>query len=154
MPDARTTIGALVTARATLVTHISECRRRFAGDLSTRRVVGVVLGVEHRRNPETGRAQRYVNAQYDLGEGFGIKLSILAISLFMFPLRRRKMMEMSKHQLATPQSRQIGTCSMAMAAMIMRPMVETNMVHAKISLGRSICKRPTYSARLWRRRMT
>jgi hypothetical protein len=70
MPDARTTIGALVTARATLVTHISECRRRFAGDLSTRRVVGVVLGVEHRRNPETGRAQRYVNAQYDLGEGF------------------------------------------------------------------------------------
>ena len=68
-PDPRKVVGAIVTCKATLVTNIQECSRRYGSNAKSKILEGVVLEVINERNAYTFRSQTYINGDWNLGNG-------------------------------------------------------------------------------------
>ena len=65
--DDRCIVGARVHAKATQVTHLEECSRRYGSDAKTKRVSGTVVSVELLSRPEKTRKSCFITADYELG---------------------------------------------------------------------------------------
>jgi hypothetical protein len=68
-PDLRKVIGTSVMCKATHITHITECNRRYGSSAKTKMLDGVVVEVHVERNNPTNRAQTYVTGDWELGNG-------------------------------------------------------------------------------------
>ena len=68
-PDPRRVIGNTVMCKATLVTNLQECARRYGSLAKTKMLEGVVVGVVNERNPVMFCSQTYVDGDWDLGNG-------------------------------------------------------------------------------------
>jgi hypothetical protein len=82
-PDLRKVIGTSVMCKATHITHITECNRRYGSSAKTKMLDGVVVEVHVERNNPTNRAQTYVTGDWELGNGRTkrVKVNIRFISL-------------------------------------------------------------------------
>ena len=68
-PDPRRVIGNIVSCKATQVTNLHECQRRYGSLAKTKMLEGVVLEVHTERNNITLRQQTYIEADWNLGNG-------------------------------------------------------------------------------------
>ena len=66
MVDPRKVVGNTVQTKATFVTHLSECSRRFGSLAKTKLLDGVVTEVEVVRNPTTNRSSTLIHANWIL----------------------------------------------------------------------------------------
>jgi hypothetical protein len=69
MVDPRTVVGNKVSCKARLVTHISECSRRYGANAFVQIVYGVVIETVIERKDGKTRGQKMVIADYNLGSG-------------------------------------------------------------------------------------
>ena len=65
--DDRCLVGARVLAKATQVTHLAECSRRYGSNAKTKRVSGTVVSVESLSLPGKTRKSCFITADYELG---------------------------------------------------------------------------------------
>jgi Transposase IS4 len=68
-PDRRKIIGSDVTCKAMHVTSIQECNRRYGSNAKSKILDGVVVEVTVERNNPTNRAQTFIVADWELGNG-------------------------------------------------------------------------------------
>jgi Transposase IS4 len=66
-PDLRKVIGSIVTCKATQVTSLQECLRRYGSNAKTKLLDGTVLEVIVDRTNPTNRAQTYLQCDWVLG---------------------------------------------------------------------------------------
>jgi Transposase IS4 len=68
-PDMRKVIGTAITCRATQVTSLMECNRRYGTKAKEKILDGIVINVITDRSNPTSRVQTYIEGEFDLGNG-------------------------------------------------------------------------------------
>jgi hypothetical protein len=77
-------VGTNVVAKATFITHESECKRRYGAAWATKFLEGVVTKSESIPNPISGRKFKYVTASFRLGGG-QVRTAVLALAKIKLP---------------------------------------------------------------------
>ena len=87
--DPRRVIGARVTAKATMVTSLAECARRYGANKKKTVLEGTVTRF-FTKNTQEGRVSHYITAIYDLGGGTTKKATINSRSVHAVPKEGQK----------------------------------------------------------------
>ena len=68
-PDLRNVVGSVVTCKATHITNLAECSRRYGSNAKTKILEGTVAELIVDRSNATSCAQTYVVGDWELGNG-------------------------------------------------------------------------------------